>query len=142
MSEKPATIENPPAVRSTLFGVGRPNIHRGAAFRASRPPTLSASMIPENATITGKVTKIEVPAGSKFKTPMLSIETPNGMDFQIPLWASIALTFDPEFDRENPAKSAKAFKECIGHTVHITKMGIKHSKEFGVDFQVFDVILE
>lgn len=105
------------------------------AFRASRAPMLSESMIETGSTISGKIVDISIPKDSKFKRPIITIEQESGMVLQVPSWASIMNTIDPD------QIGAKAWKEVEGHTLWVTKMGTKKNPTTGRDFQVFDVVI-
>ena len=102
------------------------------AFRASRPPTISESMIPDGTTLKGKILKIEIPKESKFKSPMITLETEDGRELNVPGWASIMNVV---------GKESSEWKECVGHNIWITKLGKKKSDKFGKEFQVFDVVI-
>lgn len=106
------------------------------AFRASRSPMLSESMIPTGSTISGKIVDISIPKGSKYGRPIITLEQDSGMTLCVPSWASIMQTIDPD------KGGSKVWKECEGHRLWITKMGTKKNPTTGKEFQVFDVVIE
>lgn len=108
-------------------------LDRKKALKASRPPTLSDSMIPDGATLLGKIIDISIPKDSKFKTPMMLVENESGMEFVVPLWASI---------KKIVGETKEEWKAVIGHRISLTKMGHKVSPTYGKSFPVYDVVIE